>query len=81
MTVKRKGPWKPHRHSDEATLQAPKFLAGDPIVSVDDGTPGRVEFARHDAMCCVTWDDSGRREWVHEAVLAWAPGFAPVRRQ
>jgi hypothetical protein len=81
MSIKRKSPWRPCIPSNEATMQAPKFLAGDPIVSIDDGEPGRVEFARHDAMCCVTWDASGRREWVHEDVLQFAPGFAPVRRR
>jgi hypothetical protein len=73
--------WKNHRHSDEATMQPPKYWPGDPIVSVDDGTPGRVEYARHDAMVCVMWDHSGKREWLHEAALQFAPGFAPVRRR
>jgi hypothetical protein len=75
-----KRPWKNYRHSDEITLQPPKFLPGDPIVSLD-GTPGRVEFSRHDGQCCVTWDHSGRREWVHEETIAWPANFQPTRRR
>jgi hypothetical protein len=72
---------RPRLPSNEATLKAPRFLPGDPIISVDDGTPGRIDFSRSDGTCCVTWDDSGKREWVHEDVLNFAPGFAPVRRR
>jgi hypothetical protein len=50
-------------------------------VAIDDHASGRVEFARHDRQVCVVWDHSGRREWLHEDVLAWAPGFTPARRR
>jgi hypothetical protein len=76
-----KKPWKPTRHRDEATMQAPKFLPGDPIVAVDDGTPGRVEFARHDGQVCVVWDHSSKREWCHEDVITWPANFQPQRRR
>jgi hypothetical protein len=81
MTVKRKSPWKPHRHSDEATMRQPRFLPGDPIVDVGDGSTGRIDFSRSDGTCCVTWDHSSRREWVHEDALTFAPGFTPTRRR
>jgi hypothetical protein len=73
-------PWKDHRHSDEATMQPPKFLPGDPVVDAE-GTSGRVEFARHDGQVCVVWDHSGRREWVHEDTLQWPANFQPARRR
>jgi hypothetical protein len=78
MTKKK---WKPHVHSDAATLRPPKFLAGDPIVDIGDGTSGRVEFARHDGQVCVIWDHSSKREWCHEDTLAWPASFQPLRRQ
>jgi hypothetical protein len=74
--------WKPvYRHSDAVDLQPPKFLPGDPVISIDDGTAGKVEYARHDAMCCVVWDGSGQREWLHEDLLRWPADFQPVRRR
>ena len=72
---------RPRFNSDVPTLQPPKYLPGDPIVAVDDGTPGRIDFSRSDGTCCVTWDHSGTREWVHEDVLQFAPGFTPVRQR
>ena len=81
MTVKRKSPRKPRIPSDASELQQPRFWPGDPIVAIDDGTPGRVEYARHDAMCCVVWDASGKREWVHEDVIQWPANFQPTRRR
>ena len=78
MTKKK---WKPSIHSDEPDPQPPKFWPGDPIVALDDGTTGRVEFARRDRMICCVWDHSGRREWCHEEALEFAPGFQPIRRR
>jgi hypothetical protein len=74
-------PWKNHRYSDAATQRPPKYLPEDPIVAIDDNASGRVEFARHDGQVCVVWDHSGRREWLHEDELAWAPGFQPTQRR
>lgn len=72
-------PWKNHRHSDAAALQPPKFWPGDPVM-LDDGTSAKVEYARSDGLVCITLP-SGRKEWLHEDVLQWAPGFQPTRRR
>jgi hypothetical protein len=79
MTMKRKSPWRPHRPSDAAELKPSRFLPGDPVI-LDDGTSARVEYARSDGMCCLTLP-SGKKEWVHEDVLQFAPGFQPTRRR
>jgi hypothetical protein len=70
---------KPYHYVDEAKIRQPRFLPGDPVV-LDDGTGATVEYARSDGMCCLTLA-SGKREWVHEDILQFAPGFAPVRRR
>ena len=75
MTKKK---WKPHAHSDEAVVVPPKYWPGDPVV-LDDGSSARVEFSRSDGMCCLTLP-SGKREWLHEDTIQFAPGFTPERR-
>jgi hypothetical protein len=75
----RKG--KPFFFSDTAELRAPRFLPGDPVLDIDDpGEIGIVEFARSDGNICLRWP-SGRKEWLHESRLMWAPGFTPLRRR
>lgn len=74
----RKG--KPYVPSNATALKPPTFLPGDPIVDIGDGATGRVEFARSDGQCCIVWDHSGRREWVHEDTIRFAPGFTPTGR-
>jgi hypothetical protein len=70
---------QPSFHSDAATLKAPKFLPGDPVI-LDDGTNARVDFARSDGQVCILLE-SGKREWVHEDVLRWPASFQPSRRR
>jgi hypothetical protein len=78
MTKKK---WKPHLHSDEATMQAPKYWPGDQVQDASDPDEiAVVEFSRHDGQVCLRWP-SGRKEWLHEDVLQFAPGFAPTRRR
>ena len=74
-------PRKPRVFSDAVELKPPTFMPGDPIVALDDGATGRVEFARSDGQVCVVWDHSQRREWCHEDSLRFAPGVQPRRRQ
>ena len=72
-------PKKPRIFPNTITQPAPKFLAGDPITDIEDGTTGVVQFSRHDGWCNVTWDGDGR-EWVHQETLRFADGFHPTRR-
>ena len=76
MTKKK---WKPHFHSDEAALQAPKFLPGDPVRSTD-GESGVVGHSRSDGWVNVVWK-TGTREWVHESDLDFDANFQPTRRR
>jgi single-stranded DNA-binding protein len=78
MKLRKRRPSVPSNVSDPTP---PRFWPGDPIVAIDDGTPGRVEFARHDGTCCIVWDKSGKREWVHEDTIAWPASFQPTRRR
>jgi hypothetical protein len=71
--------WKPHFHSDEATVQPPKYWPGDPVM-LDDGTHAIVEYARRDGQVCLMLP-SGRREWQHEDCLRWPASFQPTRRR
>jgi hypothetical protein len=57
------------RPSAEMPMPQPtKFSVGDRVHAVDDGTIGRVEYVRRDAMVCVQWS-SGTREWVRSDQL------------
>jgi hypothetical protein len=61
------------RRFDEVPQQPARFAVGDAVQAVDDGTPGTVDFTRRDGMVCVTWDHSGRREWVPQDQLEGKP--------
>jgi hypothetical protein len=72
-------PRKPRLFSNAQDAKPPRFWPGDPVL-LDDGTSAKVEHARSDGMCCLMLP-SGKREWVHEDVLRFAPGFNPTRRR
>lgn len=76
MTKKK---WKPHRHSDEATMREPKFLPRDPVTTAA-GESGRVMFSKSDGIVFVELSD-GRKAALHEDTLQWPAHFQPVRRR
>jgi hypothetical protein len=73
-------PWKPLFRNDVA-LPPPKYWPGDQVRDADDPDEiAIVEFSRHDGQVCLRWP-SGRKEWLDQSRLQFAPGFAPVRRR
>jgi hypothetical protein len=79
LMPKRKSPWKQHRHSDEATLKAPTFLPGDPVVTAT-GASGRVMYATARGDVFIELSD-GRKLCQHEDTLQWPASFTPTGRR
>ena len=64
---------------NDVALPAPRYLPGDPVQDASEPDEiAIVEFSRQDGQVCLRWP-SGRKEWLHESVLQFAPGFSPKR--